>query len=342
MSGERLMLLEQWLDEVLPKGRGALHPASADASFRQYWRFESDGRTLIAVDAPPPREDSARFARLTRAFRGAGLNSPEVFAEDHARGFLVVSDLGSTTYLQALTPLNADRLYGEAIASLVRLQCGLASADLPTYDVDLLQRELGLFRHWLLEALLGLTLSAQEVRMLDKLSVWLVESALAQPLVAVHRDYHSRNLMVVEHGTPGVLDLQDAVNGPLTYDLVSLLKDCYVAWPRDRVLGWVSSYATQARASGIGLPPDEAQLVKWFDLMGAQRHMKAAGIFARLKVRDGKAGYLADLPRTLQYLVELGAFYPQLRSLGELISCRIRPRLAAHGVSDALMSYADT
>jgi aminoglycoside/choline kinase family phosphotransferase len=334
MSGERLMLLEQWLDEVLPQGRGALLPASADASFRRYWRFASEGRTLIAVDAPPPNEDSGRFARLSRAFRGAGLNSPEVLAEDHGRGFLVVSDLGTTTYLQALTPLSADRLYGEAIESLVMLQRGLASEDLPPYDADLLQRELGLFRRWLLEALLDLRLSAQEMRMLDELSAWLVESALEQPRVAVHRDYHSRNLMVIEQGTPGVLDLQDAVNGPLTYDLVSLLKDCYIAWPRDRVLGWVSSYATQARASGIAIPPDEAQLVRWFDLMGAQRHMKAAGIFARLKVRDGKAGYLADLPRTLQYLVELGGLYPDLQPLGELISCRIRPRLAEHGVSD--------
>jgi aminoglycoside/choline kinase family phosphotransferase len=334
MSAERLMLLEQWLDEVLPHGRGALAPASADASFRRYWRFAYEGRTLIAVDAPPPHEDSARFARLARAFRSAGLNAPEVLAEEHARGFLVVSDLGTTTYLQALTPLNADQLYGDAMASLVRLQRGLATADLPPYDADLLQRELALFRDWLLEALLGLTLSAPEVRILDELAAWLVESALAQPRVAVHRDYHSRNLMVAEHGAPGVLDLQDAVSGPLTYDLVSLLKDCYIAWPRDRVLGWVSSYADQARVSGVALPPDEAQLVRWFDLMGAQRHLKAAGIFARLKVRDGRAGYLADLPRTLRYLVELGGLYPELLPLSGLISERIRPRLLGHGVSD--------
>jgi hypothetical protein len=335
MSGERMMLLEQWLDDSFPQGRGELVPASADASFRRYWRFVSAGRTLIAVDAPPPHEDSARFARLTRAFRGAGVNSPEILAEDHARGFLVVSDLGTTTYLQALTSQNADQLYGAAIASLVRLQRGLAGAELPPYDAELLQRELALFRLWLLDALLGLQLSASESRMLDELSARLVENALAQPRVAVHRDYHSRNLMLAEQGgAPGVLDLQDAVSGPLTYDLVSLLKDCYIAWPRQQVIGWLTLYAAEARANDIPVAQDEAQLVRWFDLMGAQRHLKAAGIFARLKVRDGRAGYLADLPTTLQYLAELGDLYPELQPLGELISGRVRPRLAAQGISD--------
>jgi len=333
MSGDRRVLLEQWLDEVVPGTRGPLVPASADASFRRYWRFMTQGQTWIAVDAPPEHEDSARFVRLTRAFRTAGLNSPKVLAEDHARGFLVVSDLGARTYLQLLTTASADSLYRDAIAALVRLQSGLSVDELPLYDADLLRRELALFRLWLLEALLDLKLSVRETQLLDELSDRLVENALEQPRVAVHRDYHSRNLMVTDRDSPGVLDLQDAVSGPLTYDLASLLKDCYVAWPRERVLGWVALYAEQARANGLAVPSQQPRLIRWFDLIGAQRHLKAAGIFARLQVRDGKPGYLADLPRTLQYLVALGDDYPEFQPLAGFIVERIRPRLGAIGVS---------
>lgn len=329
MPDERRVLLEHWLALVLGDGVGSLVPASADASFRRYWRFLYQGRTLIAVDAPPEQEDSARFTRLARAFRSAGLNAPEVLAEDHARGFLVVSDLGTQTYLNVLTPIQADALYGDAIAALIKLQIGLPADELPVYDAPFLRRELDLFRQWLLAELLQIELSESEAEALEQLFGELIDTALEQPRVAVHRDFHSRNLMLTHAANPGILDLQDAVAGPLTYDLASLLKDCYIAWPRERVLGWVEVYAERAQAAGLLTAVDKPQLVRWFDLMGAQRHLKAAGIFALLAVRDGKRGYLADLPRTLGYLQELGPLYPQLQPLAALVAQRVVPRLSA-------------
>ncbi len=329
MADDRQVLLRHWLAVVLGDGVGSLVPASADASFRRYWRFLHRGRSLIAVDAPPEHEDSARFTRLARAFRDAGLNAPEVLAEDHASGFLVVSDLGTRTYLNALTPTQADALYGDAIAALIKLQVGLSTDGLPVYDAAFLRRELDLFRQWLLAELLQLELSEPEAEDLEQLFVLLIDNALEQPRVAVHRDFHSRNLMLAEAANPGILDLQDAVAGPLTYDLASLLKDCYIAWPRERVLAWVDVYAEQAQAAGLLAAANQSQLLRWFDLMGAQRHLKAAGIFARLAVRDGKRGYLADLPRTLGYLQELGPLYPQLQPLATLIAQRVVPRLSA-------------
>ena len=312
-----------------PAGVGPLVPASADASFRRYWRFPYQGDTLIAVDAPPEHEDSARFARLARAFRNAGLNAPEVLAEDHEQGFLVVSDLGCRTYLQELEPRSADRLYGDAIAALIKLQRGLPTDQLPVYDSAFLRRELDLFRQWLLAELLQIELSEPDAEDLEQLFSLLIDNALEQPRVAVHRDFHSRNLMLTDAASPGILDLQDAVAGPLTYDLASLLKDCYIAWPRQCVLAWVQAYADQAQAVGLLSAADRSKLLRWFDLIGAQRHLKAAGIFARLAVRDGKRGYLADLPRTLGYLQELGPLYPALQPLATLISQRVVPRLSA-------------
>lgn len=329
VSGERQVLLEQWLNRVLPNGVGPLAPASADASFRRYWRFHYQGRTLIAVDAPPEHEDSARFARLARAFRNAGLNAPEVLAEDHERGFMVVTDLGTRTYLNALTPAHADALYQDAIAALVKLQRGLPSEGLPVYDAAFLRRELDLFGQWLISALLEIELDEREQQDLERTFVCLIESALEQPRAAVHRDFHSRNLMLTDAANPGVLDLQDTVLGPITYDLASLLKDCYIAWPRQRVLGWVSDYSEQAIAAGLLTAADQSRMLRWFDLMGAQRHLKAAGIFARLAIRDGKHAYLADLPRTLGYLQELGGLYPELQPLALLIDQRVLPRLMA-------------
>jgi hypothetical protein len=334
VNGARDRQLHQWLNEVLPERSAPLVPASEDASFRRYWRFAHRDRTLIAVDAPPEHEDSARFAQLTRAFRAAGLNSPEVVAEDHGRGFLVVSDLGSCTYLQrlSLAAAEAETLYADAIDALIRLQQRLPSAALPIYDEAMLRRELALFSDWLLDRLLGLVPSRREAQLLNAAFDCLVENALAQPQVAVHRDFHSRNLMVTARDNPGVLDLQDAVRGPLTYDLASLLKDCYIAWPRARVRAWVARYGERARTRQIPVPSDPDQLVRWVDLMGAQRHLKAAGIFARLAVRDGKRRYLADLPRTLGYLEELAGLYSEMQPLAQFVAGRVRPRLAEPGM----------
>ena len=361
MADQRRSLLAHWLARELGEDVGPLVPASADASFRRYWRFAYQGRTLIAVDAPPEHEDSARFVRLARAFRNAGLNAPEVLAEDLARGFLIVSDLGTQTYLSVLTPFQAsvpdqdlasapvptqasvqasaqapvqdpdqaDSLYGDAITALVKLQLGLPTAGLPVYDAAFLRRELDLFRQWLLARLLRIELSEREAQVLETLFNQLIENALEQPRVAVHRDFHSRNLMLTTAANPGILDLQDAVSGPLTYDLVSLLKDCYIAWPRARVLSWLDDYAAQAQSVGLLRATDRPKLRRWFDLMGAQRHLKAAGIFARLAVRDGKHSYLADLPRTLGYLQALGPLYPELQPLATLITQRLVPRLSA-------------
>jgi aminoglycoside/choline kinase family phosphotransferase len=321
--------LEQWLARELANECGPLTPASADASFRRYWRFDYEGRTLIAVDAPPAHEDSARFARLTKAFRNAGLNAPEVLAEDHEHGFMVVTDLGTRTYLDELTPARADTLYQDALAALIKLQLGLPTEGLPVYDEAFLRRELDFFGQWLITELLGLELTVREAQDLEQLFVRLIENALEQPQVAVHRDFHSRNLMLTDQANPGVLDLQDAVAGPITYDLASLLKDCYISWPRERVLGWLSVYAEQAREAGLLTAAGQTRLLCWFDLMGAQRHLKAAGIFARLAVRDGKCGYLADLPRTLGYLQAIGALYPEMKPLATLIDQRVLPRLMA-------------
>lgn len=324
--------LEAWLERVL-HAPVALTPASADASFRQYWRLAHDGRTLIAVDAPPPQEDTARFAGLARALRQIGLNTPEILAEDHDHGFLLVSDLGTRSYLDVLDATNADRLYGDAIGALVRLQAagppaGLL-AGLPVYDAAFLRRELALFPEWLIIGLLRLDCTAAEQRMLAETGEALVASALEQPRVCVHRDFHSRNLMHTPIANPGILDFQDAVLGPVTYDLVSLLRDCYIAWPRARVEDWALGYFNLAVQSGVLQAAHESDLLRWFDRMGAQRHLKAAGIFARLALRDGKTGYLADLPRTLGYVVEVGDRDPILAGLGAFVSGRVLPGLAA-------------
>lgn len=327
MDEARQRLLEDWLAATLG-GAVALRPASADASFRRYWRLDHGDGTLIAMDAPPPVEDTARFARLARALRGIGLNTPEIIAEAHGQGFLLLSDLGTRPYLGELDEANCERLYGDAIGALITLQAAGPLDGLPAYDAAFLRRELGIFSEWLVDGLLALDCTAAERRLIDDAFETLIGSALAQPRVTVHRDYHSRNLMRTDSHNPGVLDFQDAVLGPVTYDLVSLLKDCYIAWPRARVLDWALGWLDLAVRSGILRADHAGPFLQWFDLMGAQRHLKAAGIFARLSLRDGKHGYLDDLPRTLGYVVEVGGLYPALADLREFIARRVLPALA--------------
>ncbi len=305
-----------------------LEPASSDASFRRYWRVSHQGATLIAMDAPPEHEDCGRYADLSRRFRAVGINTPEIHAEDRTQGFLLISDLGDRVYLGQLQDGNADRLYGDALGALATIQaCGPVDG-LPLYDAPFLLRELGLFREWLLERHLGLRLGEDETRMLDQVYAELVASALEQPRVCVHRDYHSRNLMVTEVGNPGVLDFQDAVVGPVTYDLVSLLRDCYITWPPERVMEWALGYFQLARQSGVLREQDPARFLRWFDLMGMQRHLKACGIFARLNIRDGKPHYLGDIPRTLGYVLEVAERYEELAELARFLSRRVLPALA--------------
>lgn len=327
--GVRFEMLTDWLRQVLGEPPRAVEPASGDASFRRYFRVlpAAGGETLIAMDAPPPQEDCRPFVDIADRLGRAGVRVPRVIAQSLEQGFLLLDDLGQVLYLDRLDQGSAPRLYGDALAALASIQACGDVAGLPDYDETLLRREMSLYRDWLLGRHLELELSAQEDAVLAGVEQLLVDSALEQPRVLVHRDYHSRNLMLTSGQNPGILDFQDAVLGPVTYDLVSLLKDCYIAWPREQVLAWVDGYFELACQSGILRREQEVQFRRWFDLMGVQRHLKAAGIFARLNHRDGKPGYLRDIPRTLGYIVELEADYPELAPLVEQIRQRVLPAL---------------
>ncbi|KFI21948.1 aminoglycoside phosphotransferase family protein [Nitrosococcus oceani] len=313
MSDPRFDALQQWLERGLGLMNYRLAPASEDASFRRYFRVHYRGMSLIVMDAPPEREDCRSFVHVARGFRGLGLNVPEVLEQDLERGFLLLTDLGEHQYLRVLNARNASTLYRDALVALRLLQGGESAQGLhlPPYDQDLLLKEMGLFQEWYLERHLGIEVGTT----LEKVFERLAASALAQPQVPVHRDYHSRNLMMTEQANPGILDFQDAVKGPVTYDLVSLLRDCYIAWPQDRVLVWLYDYRRQAARAGIPVGASEAEFLRWFDWMGVQRHLKASGIFARLNVRDKKSGYLKDIPRTLGYIRTVARRYGELAEL---------------------------
>jgi len=321
---ERLKQLENWLQTDCGFTDYRIEPASGDASFRRYFRITlPDTATRIAMDAPPDKEDCEPFVRIARQFEQLGLNVPSILAENHVEGFLLLKDLGATQYLDRLDAQNVDQLYADALSALQVLQSGCNPAGLPDYDDRLLMQEMELFREWLLSRQLAIALSDAENRILDEAFELLAASALEQPRVCVHRDYHSRNLMIPsspDHGTtPGILDFQDAVYGPITYDLVSLLKDCYIEWPREKVIDWAMQYFKLCVQSGLLKQQEQSCFLRWFDLMGVQRHLKAAGIFARLNIRDGKNGYLKDIPRTVGYISQLEGIYPELDDLVSLI-----------------------
>lgn len=318
---KRLEALKAWTGQVLNRHDFDIRPASSDASFRRYFRVTTGTATYIVMDAPPEQEDAHPFIAIARRLHELGLNVPQVLELDLGRGFLLITDLGERPYLPQLNESTVERLYGDALGALVVLQAGVYSGGLalPDYDEALLQREMELFREWYLGKHLGLVLTPGQHRLLDEAYAVLARAALAQPRVWVHRDYHSRNLMVTEANNPGILDFQDAVLGPVTYDLVSLLRDCYIAWPRARVEDWVKGYYELALQSGIPVGEDDAEFLRWFDLMGVQRHLKASGIFARLHHRDDKPGYLKDIPRTLGYVQEVSARYTELEPLAALL-----------------------
>lgn len=302
-------------------------PASEDASFRRYFRVQAD-ESLIVMDAPPPQEDCRPFIAIATMLEEIGLNSVRVLEANLEEGFLLLSDLGSLQYLQALKsdPAIAPSLYKDALDALLRLQAGGVKFEhqLPQYDDARMRAEMSLFREWLCEHHLGLTFSSEEddawLNTLDVLS----RHATAQQQVIVHRDYHSRNLMVTDSDNPGILDFQDAVAGPLTYDLVSLLKDCYIKWPRSTIEEYVHYFYDR---SVLASRKPAADFTRDFDLMGVQRHMKASGIFARLMHRDGKKGFLNDVPRTLSYVVDLSPHYEELSFLGAFVEKRVLPAL---------------
>ncbi len=328
---ERIKLLKHWLEDELDFSYYNLKPASSDASFRRYFRVTQDGSSYIVMDAPPEKENTRPFVTIARLLFDVGVNVPEILDENPDLGFLLLSDLGNRSYLDDLNDETVERLYGDALGALAAIQAGArVRGVLPDYDQTLLMREMALFRDWLVGTHLGIVPNELQSVMLEQAFARLAENALTQPQVCVHRDYHSRNLMVTRRNNPGVLDFQDAVIGPVTYDLVSLLRDCYIAWPRARVEAWALGYQELALQSGILREENEdpAQFLRWFDLMGVQRHLKAAGIFARLNHRDGKPGYLNDIPRTLGYVIDVARRHGDIAGLGEFIESEVMPRLS--------------
>ena len=317
----RLSQLKEWLasapTKVLPE---SIRPASSDASFRRYFRVDaSDGATYIAMDAPPPNEDVRPFIHVAEVFGQTGVSVPKVLAQDVERGFLLLSDLGTTTYLHQLNQDSAHKLYIDAIDALVLIQAQSKPEVLPEYDRALLHRELMLFPDWYVNKHLGVTLSDSQSEALNKIFETLLANNLAQPQVYVHRDYHSRNLMILPKGNPGILDFQDAVYGPITYDLVSLLRDAYIQWDEEMVLDWAIRYWERAKRAGLPVNPDIDAFYRDFEFMGLQRHLKVLGIFARLYHRDGKDGYLKDMPLVMEYTRKAAGRYKALSPLIRLL-----------------------
>jgi hypothetical protein len=318
----RLSRLTDWLAKLeAPKTLPAsLRPASSDASFRRYFRVDVEGGgTLIAMDAPPPQEDVRPFVHVAALFAATGVTVPAILASDIEQGFLLLSDLGSTTYLKQLSPDTAHKLYLDAIEALVQLQVHSAPGQLPEYDRELLHRELMLFPDWYLSKHRNASLDDKQRSDLNAVFDALLANNLAQPQVFVHRDYHSRNLMVLQTGNPGILDFQDAVYGPITYDLVSLLRDAYIEWDEEMVLDWAVRYWEHARRAGLPIAPDIDMFYRDFEFMGLQRHLKVLGIFARLSHRDGKDAYLNDMPLVMQYVRKTAYRYKEFSPLIRLL-----------------------
>jgi len=313
--------LDDWLRACLGGEPFSLAPASEDASFRRYFRVTTAAGTRIVMDAPPQYEDCRPFVKVARLFRQAGVNVPEVLAEDVENGYLLLTDLGGTMYAQALNDCSAASLYDAATNALVRIQLASRPDVLPPYDRALLLRELRLFPDWYVAKQLGVPLSSAQSEALAAAFELILANNLAQPPVYVHRDYHSRNLMVTDPN-PGIIDFQDAVYGPITYDLASLFKDAYISWEEDRIIDWVVRYWEKAKAASLPVDPDFGAFYRDFEWMGVQRHIKVLGIFARLFHRDGKDRYLRDQPLVMAYLrracERYSALGPLLRLLDEL------------------------
>ncbi|HTT02646.1 MAG TPA: phosphotransferase [Steroidobacteraceae bacterium] len=326
----RLALLQEWLVNEARVRAERIEPASSDASFRRYFRVFDGGRTLIVMDAPPEQEDVRPYLKVSALLESLGAHVPRVHQADVARGLVLLEDLGSTHYLSELAAgADPEPLYRDALDVLAVIQARgtQVARELPPYDRDALLRELALMPEWFCARHLALELSAEERELIAATFEFLIREALAQPQVFVHRDYHSRNLMVLAERNPGVLDFQDALRGPLGYDLVSLLKDCYIAWPRERVARWVGAHRERLLAQGFKACGGERELLRWFDLIGVQRHLKVLGIFARLWYRDGKPGYLQDLRLTLRYVLTTCAEYPELHELGRFLERRAATEL---------------
>jgi aminoglycoside/choline kinase family phosphotransferase len=311
--------LERWLRSQLREAPFSLTPASEDASFRRYFRATlADGASFVAMDAPPDKEDCRPFIHVAGLLRSAGVHAPQVHAHDLAQGFLLLTDLGTRTYLQELTPVNAPQLLSDATEALIRWQVATRPGELPPYDEALLRREMQLFPDWYVGRHLQLELNAEQKGALEGIFALLVKSALAQPQVYVHRDYMPRNLMLC-NPNPGVLDFQDAVIGPITYDMVSLVRDAFLSWPEEPLLDWTVRYWEKAKRAGLPVDTDFGDFWRAFEWMGLQRHLKVLGIFARINYRDGKPKYLADTPRFVAYVRAVCRRYPALAPLNRVL-----------------------
>jgi len=318
---ERTLALQAWLSRLFPAEKWHLEPASADASFRRYFRISlaDRGESRIVMDAPPQKEDCRPFIQVAELLRQAGLNAPAVLAQDLEQGFLLLTDLGSTTYLAALqeNDARADVLFRDAIDALIAWQLASRPGVLPPYDAALLRRELDLFADWYLARHLGLVLSPEQGQVLERMFALILASNLAQPAVYVHRDYMPRNLMLCEPN-PGILDFQDAVYGPISYDVASLVRDAFISWEEERALDWVVRYWDKARRAGLPVGADFGDFYRDLEWMGLQRHLKVLGIFSRIHYRDGKPGYVEDAPRFVRYVRAVAGRYNALAPLAHL------------------------
>ena len=315
---QRQRQINEWLTSLFPNEIFTLAPASADASFRRYFRATFRDKSLIVMDAPPQHEDCKPFLHIGKLFEDAGVHVPHVHAQDLAHGFLLLSDMGASTYLQILNQDNASQLYASATDALIKIQLSSRENELPSYDEALLRRELNLFPEWYIAKHLGVTLTKKQSDNLERTFHRILTNNLAQPKVYVHRDYHSRNLMVSEPN-PGILDFQDAVYGPITYDLASLFKDAYIKWEEEKIMDWVIRYWEKARKAGLPVREDFGEFYRDYELMGVQRHIKVLGIFARLYHRDGKDGYLKDMPLVMECLRSACERYIDLKPLHNLL-----------------------
>jgi len=320
MMNERDQARQNWLTSNLPAYK-SLQPLAGDASFRQYFRLHSDGVSYVLMDAPPKKESCRAFIAIAHTFQQLGLAVPEIYHADPEQGFLLLSDFGDCQLLDNLSEQTADTHYHRAFDNLLTLQkCQhITNYTLPSFDETLYQAELDLFRDWYLDRHLGLSLSAAHRNVLDQTNRLLIEAALAQPQVCVHRDYHSRNLMVLPDGHLGILDFQDAVWGPITYDVISLLRDCYIAWPFERVRAWTLAFQQRLLEENLLGEEDPDLFLRWCDWMALQRHLKCLGIFSRLYYRDNKKAYMKDIPRVLAYAQSICQRHPEFTALGKLL-----------------------
>ena len=324
---DRYNSLQNWLTEILGTSAFNLKPASGDASFRTYHRLFLKNKTFIVMDAPPEQENCKVFIKITKKLRACDVNVPIIHNVNIEQGFLLLSDLGNDLYLNKLNKSSIYELYSDALSTLVAIQVLVNVGGVDEYDKSLLISEMNLFREWLIEKHLNIKLSDSQVKILTTLFDLLVNNALQQPKVFVHRDFHSRNLMVTKENNPGVIDYQDAVYGPISYDLVSILKDCYIKWPKEEIDKWVDFYLNKLYEEKAQYRINRDEFVRWFDLMGVQRHLKASGIFARLSHRDGKHNFLEDIPRTLSYILDLKETYEELQPICIILEELVLPRL---------------